>query len=311
MASSCWDPVPAVAAVVGQERAEHFVHGDEFDFWEWNHAQDAGRSWADAEAAATASHPDLTEEIPPTGLTSLSRCGGWSLERPGYCGPSTPRRTAGGPDELVSGDDPPRARGLSRGLCTLRRHRRLRRGRRRQARPGDLPGPRPSARAPDRRVFYVDDTVRNVTAARTAGMDAVRFPDAASLLTELQVAAFSTDTVATRPRHDRESPFFAHNHLGELLRTTRPTARRRGRVRALVRRIVRRSGVLTGQSQPVIQQQRRPGHDALPCRGPRDHGRMTGCAPGPSRRQLRGGDARLGCRAAEAAGRGQQVAPGR
>src|SRR6478609_11473339 len=58
-----WDPVPAVAAVVGQERAEHFVHGGEFDFAVWNHAQDSGRSWADAEAAATASHPELAEEI--------------------------------------------------------------------------------------------------------------------------------------------------------------------------------------------------------------------------------------------------------
>jgi 2-haloacid dehalogenase len=58
-----WDPVPAVAAVVGQERAERFVHGGGFDFMAWNHAQDAGRSWEDGEAEATASHPDLAEEI--------------------------------------------------------------------------------------------------------------------------------------------------------------------------------------------------------------------------------------------------------
>src|SRR4029078_12132030 len=58
-----WDPVPAVAAIVGQKRAEHFVHGSEFDFAVWNHAKDSGRSWADAEAAATASHPELAEEI--------------------------------------------------------------------------------------------------------------------------------------------------------------------------------------------------------------------------------------------------------
>src|SRR5664279_4547789 len=58
-----WDPVPAVAAVVGQERAKHFVDGGKFDFGAWNHAQDAGRRWADAEAAATATHPDLAEEI--------------------------------------------------------------------------------------------------------------------------------------------------------------------------------------------------------------------------------------------------------
>src|SRR5579875_262489 len=58
-----WDPVPAVAAAVGHERAQQFVHGCEFDFGAWNYAQDAGRSWADAEAAAIARHPDLAEEI--------------------------------------------------------------------------------------------------------------------------------------------------------------------------------------------------------------------------------------------------------
>src|SRR5690349_6555589 len=58
-----WDPVPAVAAVVGQQRAEQFVHGGDFDFGAWNYAQDAGRSWADAEAEARARHPHLAEEI--------------------------------------------------------------------------------------------------------------------------------------------------------------------------------------------------------------------------------------------------------
>ena len=49
-----WDPVPAVAAAVGLERAENFVRGGKFDFAAWNHAQDAGRSWAEAEAEADA-----------------------------------------------------------------------------------------------------------------------------------------------------------------------------------------------------------------------------------------------------------------
>jgi 2-haloacid dehalogenase len=35
-------------------------------------------------------------------------------------------------------------------------------------------------------VFYVDDSVRNVDAARAAGMDAVHFTDAVTLLKELQ-----------------------------------------------------------------------------------------------------------------------------
>jgi 2-haloacid dehalogenase len=41
-----WDPVPALAAGVGEEEARRFLAG--FDFDGWNHAQDAGRSWDDA-----------------------------------------------------------------------------------------------------------------------------------------------------------------------------------------------------------------------------------------------------------------------
>ena len=41
-----WDPVPAVAAGVGQEEAVRFFAG--FDFHTWNLACDAGRSWAEA-----------------------------------------------------------------------------------------------------------------------------------------------------------------------------------------------------------------------------------------------------------------------
>jgi 2-haloacid dehalogenase len=58
-----WEPVQAVAADVGHERAEAFVHGGQFDFAAWNDAQDYGRSWVDAEASATATHPELAEEI--------------------------------------------------------------------------------------------------------------------------------------------------------------------------------------------------------------------------------------------------------
>jgi 2-haloacid dehalogenase len=57
-----WDPHPAIAAAVGSDRARAFLAGD-FGFAAWNHAQDAGRSWEDAEAAALATHPHLAEEI--------------------------------------------------------------------------------------------------------------------------------------------------------------------------------------------------------------------------------------------------------
>jgi hypothetical protein len=55
-------PVPAVAVVVGQERAEQFVHRDESDLAAWTTPTRRGQGpWADAETAATASHPDLEE----------------------------------------------------------------------------------------------------------------------------------------------------------------------------------------------------------------------------------------------------------
>lgn len=58
-----WDPVPAVAAAVGVERAAAFLADSSFDFTAWNHANDAGRPWAEAEQAALASHPHYAEEV--------------------------------------------------------------------------------------------------------------------------------------------------------------------------------------------------------------------------------------------------------
>lgn len=183
-----WDPVPAVAAVVGQERAERFVRGDDFDFAAWNHAQDAGRSWAGAEAEAVASHPDLAEEITayrPNFALSLRglvpgteailrdlRAHGvrvvgltnWSAETFHHAQQIYPEVLALFDDVVVSG-----AEGVAK---------------------------------PDPRIFevlgrrlghsvagvlYVDDTVVNVAAARAAGMDAVLFTDAAALLGELRL----------------------------------------------------------------------------------------------------------------------------
>jgi 2-haloacid dehalogenase len=182
-----WDPVPAVAAAVGQERAERFIHGSEFDFAAWNHAQDSGRAWEDAEATATASHPELAEEIaayrrnfvlslrglvPGTAriLRALHDRGvrlvaltNWSAETIHHGPEVFPEVFALFDDIVVSGAE-----------CVAKPDweifhilaRRL--------------------AQPIEGVFYVDDNVRNVEAARTAGMDAVRFTDAATLLKELQ-----------------------------------------------------------------------------------------------------------------------------
>jgi 2-haloacid dehalogenase len=182
-----WDPVPAVAAAVGWERAEHFVHGGDFDFGAWNHAQDAGRSWADAEAAATARHPGLAEEIAAyrpnfahslrglvPGTTEILRSlhdrgvrlvalTNWSAETIHHGPEAYPDVFALFDDVVVSGTegvakpDPEIFEILARRL-----------------------------EQPIAGVFYVDDSARNVEAARVAGMDAVRFTDAVGLRAELR-----------------------------------------------------------------------------------------------------------------------------
>ena len=52
-----WDPHAAIAPAVGPEEATRFLADEAFAFPEWNHAQDAGRDWQEAEDAAVAAHP--------------------------------------------------------------------------------------------------------------------------------------------------------------------------------------------------------------------------------------------------------------
>ncbi len=52
-----WDPLPAVAAGVGADEAARFLAADDFDFLAWNHLQDAGRTWDEAEAEVERTHP--------------------------------------------------------------------------------------------------------------------------------------------------------------------------------------------------------------------------------------------------------------
>jgi 2-haloacid dehalogenase len=185
-----WDPVPAVAAGVGRERAERFVHGGEFDFAAWNHAQDAGRPFAEAEATATASHPHLAQEIaayrPNFSLSLRGLVPGtleilrdlhargvrlvaltnWSAETIVHAPETFPEVFALFDDVVVSG-----AEGVAkpdRAIFEILG--------RRVGRPVDG-------------LFYVDDSERNVEAARAAGMDAVRFTDAPTLREELRARA--------------------------------------------------------------------------------------------------------------------------
>ena len=58
-----WDPHPAIAATVGPEQATRFLADEAFSFAEWNHAQDAGRDWQQAEDDAIAAHPQWQDAI--------------------------------------------------------------------------------------------------------------------------------------------------------------------------------------------------------------------------------------------------------
>ena len=58
-----WDPQPAIAAGVGEERARAFLSSGEFDFGAWNLQLDAGRTFAEAEQTAIAAYPHLEDEI--------------------------------------------------------------------------------------------------------------------------------------------------------------------------------------------------------------------------------------------------------
>jgi 2-haloacid dehalogenase len=182
-----WDPVPAVAAGVGQARAEQFVHGGEFDFGAWNHAQDAGRPWTEAEAVARTTHPHLAEEIAayrPNFPLSLRRLvpgtseilhelhdrgvrlvalTNWSAETIHHLPEVFPDVVGLFDDVVVSG-----AEGVAKPDPEIFE---ILAGRLGQ---------------PINGVFYVDDSMRNVDAARAAGMDAVHFTDAAALRADLQ-----------------------------------------------------------------------------------------------------------------------------
>jgi 2-haloacid dehalogenase len=58
-----WEPLKAIAAAVGEEEAHRFLTAADFDFRAWNHEQDAGRPWQEAEDEACRLHPDWTPHV--------------------------------------------------------------------------------------------------------------------------------------------------------------------------------------------------------------------------------------------------------
>jgi len=182
-----WDPLPAIAKTVGAEQAARFLADEAFDFMAWNYQQDAGRSWEWAEEVAVASYPhweaairayranfeeslvgaiedtvqivrDLhAAQIPLYGLTNWSReLFPVALKHFDFLGLFEDIIVSG--EESVAKPDPEIFEIL---------HQRI---------GHSLAG-----------CIFVDDVLRNIKAAREAGLDAILFTDTGHLREDLVV----------------------------------------------------------------------------------------------------------------------------
>lgn len=192
-----WDPLPAIAAAVGEERARTFLDDRAFDFAAWNHRMDEGgdRTWAQAQDEAREAYPHYADEIaayPANFAESLRgdvegtaaiveelRADGvplfaltnWSAELWHYA----PERyeVLSLFDEVVVSGQVGAAKPDPRIWTIVSEHV----GR-------SLEG-----------AFFVDDTLRNVESAREAGLDAVLFTGA----DDLRAALVARDYAVTPP----------------------------------------------------------------------------------------------------------------
>lgn len=180
-----WDPVPALAAALGEEQARRLMAAEDFDFYAWNAHQDGGRPFAEGEAEVAVTHPHWAEHVRgyfPHYAHSLvgERSATVSILRevvaagvPAYALTNWSAETFHHAERqydfladftavLVSGE----LRLLKPEPAIY--HELLRRT-----------GTRPEA------TFFTDDSARNVEGARAVGLDAVRYTDAGQLRREL------------------------------------------------------------------------------------------------------------------------------
>ena len=180
-----WDPRAAIARGVGDEQAAQFLGAADFDFMAWNHEQDAGRPWPEGEAAVAEGHPhwaqaarayrrhfaeslvgpvhdtvELLAELHAAGVRLLALTN-WSAElfpvaRQGFAFLSLF-------DDIVVSGEERLAKPDERIFRVLERR----------------------AGVPLRECVFVDDSVRNVEAARGLGMDAILFTDTGHLRADL------------------------------------------------------------------------------------------------------------------------------
>ncbi|HET7357800.1 MAG TPA: HAD family phosphatase [Nocardioidaceae bacterium] len=181
-----WEPQRAIAAAVGEEEAHRFLTAADFDFHAWNHEQDAGRPWPEAEASAGRTHPHwephvlgyranfaLAVEHPVPGTAAiverlhaagvpLFALTNWSAE----LFPVARARHAVlrlFDDIVVSGEE-----GLAK------------------PEPGIFEALAARVGRPLERCVYVDDSARNVAAGARAGLDAIVFTGAEQLRVDLR-----------------------------------------------------------------------------------------------------------------------------
>lgn len=181
-----WHPHAAIAREVGPEQASAFLAAEDFDFQAWNSRQDAGRGWAEAEALAVASHPHWEREI---------RAYRAHYEH-SLLGPI--EDTVAVLEELHGHGIPLFA--LTNWSAELFPHARERFGFLDLFEDIVVSGAEGVAK-PDPRIFatlarragrelaacvFIDDSARNVAAAREAGMDAIHFTDTGHLRGDLR-----------------------------------------------------------------------------------------------------------------------------
>ena len=178
-----WDPRYLYRRLLPEPEVDTFL--DEIGFADWNHAQDAGRSWAEGVAELVAAHPHqqaLIEAYPArypetmrgaidgtvTILRALHRRGVRLVALTNWSAETFPHaRAAFGFLDLFDGVVVSGEEGLAK------------------------PDPRIFATAAERyrlepaRTTYVDDSSRNVAAARGLGFDAVLFTDPETLRDDL------------------------------------------------------------------------------------------------------------------------------
>jgi 2-haloacid dehalogenase len=180
-----WDPLPALTVGVGEAEAARFLAAEDFDFAAWNHVQDSGRGWADAEAEVERTHPHwhrharayrahfahsltgpvednvaLLEDLHAAGVR-LFALTNWSaelfpqaLERFGFLSLFEDIVVSG--DEGVAKPDP--------AIFTLLQER---------------------VGLPLEECVFIDDSAANVAAAAAAGLDAIRFAPGTDLRAQL------------------------------------------------------------------------------------------------------------------------------